>query len=373
MKSSKTRKTVLVSLAIALALVTVLASTFAWFSARDEVLNRLATKDGLANVSIQETFVEPDDWKPGQTITKEVAVVDTGSAPALARITFEELLKVNLPPIGEEDPFNATMATAGKKPMLFDITPFSGSDWFKVTTTANAGKGGIKLAADYEDLNGVEVWAKYTPAGTSPSNGSLGSYSFAMWAPVDGTAFDGSPQAITYTRAWDSATKTLTLSDIEYLAYKPAVTATADWTVDKPAAANIGKSVAETKLNGSAAPATADTTGNYPNNIQLNYANVITSLTGTSADNGKWYYNELDGYFYYIGLVTPGTTTAAMLESLLLKSAADSDYYSNLVFDLTVLMEAIQHTQDAVLSWVPTTGATANTDLNTALNGFCES
>jgi len=359
MKTSNKRKPIILVGAIVLALVMGLASSFAWFSASDSVKNKLATKDALANVSIQETFVEPDDWKPGQTITKEVAVVDTGSAPALARVTFEEFLKVNLPPAGENAAFSTTMETAGKRPVLFDNTPYTGSGWFQVTETPNAAKGGISLADGYAP---VEVWALYEAP--SSGGGSIGSYSFAMWAPIDGTAYDGLLQSISYTRAWNNADKVLTLADIEYLTYQGEAEAAADWTEDKPLATDIGKSVAETKLN-----ATAPTAGNYPNNLQLNYDNVITALSANPADDeGKWYYNAADGYFYYIGLVAPGTATPSMLQSLLLKDTAGSDYYSNLDFELTVVMNAIQHTQAAVTSW-----ATGNAALNAALNSFCES
>jgi len=359
MKTNNKRKTAILAGAIVLALVMGLSTTFAWFAADDSVKNKLATKDALANVSIQETFVEPDDWKPGQTITKEVAVVDTGSAPALARITFEELLKVNLPPAGEPAAFNTTMETAGKRPVLFDNALYAGPDWFQVTVTPNAAKGGISLAGNYAP---VQVWARYEAP--SVGSGSSGSYSFAMWAPIGGTAYDGQLQSISYTRAWENADKVLTLSDIKYLTYQGEAEATADWTADKPLVADIGKSVAETKLN-----ATAPTTGKYPNNLQLNYANVITAFSANPADDaGKWYYNAADGYFYYIGLAAPGAATSSMLQSLLLKNTADSEYYSNMTFELTVIMNAIQHTQDAVASW-----ATGNAALNDVLNTFCES
>ena len=354
MQTNIKRKPLILATAIVLALVTIVGATFAWFTAEDEAKNRLATKEALANVHIQETFVPPDDWKPGQTITKEVAVTDVGTAPALVRIWFKEELTVNQPAIGETKAFDATLETAGKRPRLFDNSAYTPAEgWFLLDDQPNAAKGGVKLDKVYSPA--VEVYAKHV------QTGSIDSYSFVVWSPIPsgtGTAFDGQLQAVKYEREWDGDTKTLTLKDIGYLTYQGTLTETADWTVDLPT--DTSKSVAEGLIN--AIPAVA---GKYPNNIQLNYANVTATPT---AD--KWFYNADDGYFYFIGLVEPGKITPHMLESLLLKPAADSDYYGNMTFDLIVKMQAIQHTKDAVDSvWDTVTAGT----LQTELYALCES
>ena len=355
MQTNIKRKPLILATAIVLALVTIVGATFAWFTAEDSAKNRLATKEALANVHIQETFVPPDDWKPGQTITKEVAVADVGTAPALVRISFKEELTVNQPAIGESKSFDAALEAAKKSPRLFDTSAYphgAADDWFLVTTTANAAKGGVKLAAAYP----VEVYAKHV------TTGSIDSYSFVVWSLIQagtGTDFDGEYQAVSYTREWDGDSKTLTLDNIGYLTYQGELSATADWKATPPAVADIDKSIAEGEINAMAAVA-----GKYPNNIQLNYDNVTATPT---AD--KWFYNVADGCFYFIGLVEPGTITPHMLASLLLKPAADSDYYANMTFDLIVDMQAIQHTKDAVASiW---TGATGT--LQTELYALCES
>ncbi len=129
MKTIRKRKTFVLVGALALAAVMVLASTFAWFAANDTVKNRLATKDGLADVKIQETFVEPDDWKPNQTITKTVAVADTGSAPALVRLSFKELLKINALLAGDAAPTTAyDVADTTKVPMYHEDLSKSASN-----------------------------------------------------------------------------------------------------------------------------------------------------------------------------------------------------------------------------------------------------
>ena len=73
-------------------------TTFAWFASKDEVTNRL-TASADYNVSIIENFVPPKQWTPGQTVTKEEAVVNTGNIDAFVKqqITGDLKVTVELP------------------------------------------------------------------------------------------------------------------------------------------------------------------------------------------------------------------------------------------------------------------------------------
>ena len=51
-------------------------STFAWFTSKDEVTNRL-TANSDYGVSIVESFAPPANWLPGQTVNKDVYAVNT--------------------------------------------------------------------------------------------------------------------------------------------------------------------------------------------------------------------------------------------------------------------------------------------------------
>lgn len=89
-KKKKTRKDerrVLLG-AIAVAAVITAGSTFAWFTSKDEVTNRLSASANY-NVSIAEDFTPPEDWVPGQTIDKNVSVVNTGNTDAFVRAWLE--------------------------------------------------------------------------------------------------------------------------------------------------------------------------------------------------------------------------------------------------------------------------------------------
>lgn len=82
-KSSKEKRVLIASLCIAAAITA--GSTFAWFSSKDEVTNRLSASAAY-DVSIAEDFQPTEDWIPGQTINKDVSAVNTGNIDAFVRM-----------------------------------------------------------------------------------------------------------------------------------------------------------------------------------------------------------------------------------------------------------------------------------------------
>lgn len=89
---SKSRRRVFRASCILAALI-VAGSSFAWFTSSDEVTNRL-TASANYGVSIVEDFTPPKVMVPGQEVDKDVAVVNTGSVDALARVHLTNVLKV---------------------------------------------------------------------------------------------------------------------------------------------------------------------------------------------------------------------------------------------------------------------------------------
>ena len=86
------RKSVLVASCVMAALI-VGASTFAWFTSSDEVTNRLTASSNYG-VSVTEDFTPPENWVPGQTVKKEVGVVNTGNVDAFVRMWLEGEMKL---------------------------------------------------------------------------------------------------------------------------------------------------------------------------------------------------------------------------------------------------------------------------------------
>lgn len=89
---SKKRRKVLGASCILAALI-VAGSSFAWFTSKDEVVNRL-TATANYGVSIAEDFTPPENWLPGQEVNKDVGIVNTGNVAAFVRTWLEGEMKV---------------------------------------------------------------------------------------------------------------------------------------------------------------------------------------------------------------------------------------------------------------------------------------
>ena len=94
---SKKRRRVLGASCILAALI-IAGSSFAWFTSKDEVTNRLSANADY-DVSIIENFAPPKQWVPGQTVKKEEAVTNTGNVDAFVKqqITGDLEVTVEIP------------------------------------------------------------------------------------------------------------------------------------------------------------------------------------------------------------------------------------------------------------------------------------
>ena len=90
-QKSKKRKLLVATLALAALIVG--GSTFAWFTSKDEVTNRLSATANYG-VSIAEDFQPPENWIPGQTIEKNVSVTNTGNVDAFVRSWIQGEMRV---------------------------------------------------------------------------------------------------------------------------------------------------------------------------------------------------------------------------------------------------------------------------------------
>jgi predicted ribosomally synthesized peptide with SipW-like signal peptide len=90
-KSSREKRVLIGSLCIAAAVMA--GSTFAWFSSKDEVTNRLSAKADY-DVTIAEDFTPPENWIPGQKIDKNVGFVNTGNVDAFVRSYLQGEMRV---------------------------------------------------------------------------------------------------------------------------------------------------------------------------------------------------------------------------------------------------------------------------------------
>jgi hypothetical protein len=158
--------------------------------------------------------------------------------------------------------------------------------------------------------------------------------------------------------------KTLTVSDLQYWDY-------GELTVKMAAWANFAKST--TGVTPIIRPYTEigfPVTDADDKKISLTY-NELNEITKATPTDKKWWYNRVDGFFYYIAPLPAGAVTSPLLESLTLDASA-GQVYAQMDFDLIVNMEAIQNTSAALLGadgW--NLGNQTNTVFN-ALKGYCD-
>ncbi len=67
--------------------------TFAWFTSKDEVTNRLSAS-GDYDVSIVESFAPPAKWVPGQAVNKDVYAVNTGNVEAYVKESVTSVMTI---------------------------------------------------------------------------------------------------------------------------------------------------------------------------------------------------------------------------------------------------------------------------------------
>lgn len=366
-------KKLVMALSITLALATIIAgSTFAWFTSKDQVVNHLQTSkltDG--DVSIIETFDPDDQLEPGVAVNKQAGAINTGSTDALVRMSFEEALQKL---VDGKEIFTLNKWTAADSdyiPQIVNLDAYSGWKTLGVSTTEFGTLTGDDLI-NFNTLTAAGITVVYkqtTGAGTAANPYK---YSFAAYADLDTTpdtyqrvellpeAFNVDNGNLTITLVDPSVPASTDVEDSYYRFVKLELDnfAEADWTVKKltKAFASLTESSNIVTPNLATESITSDV-------IYLIFGNnVITTLTNSAADEGKWYYNAADGWFYYLGVLQSGESTGDLLKQVYMLQEAGNEY-AYTTFDLTVNMDGIQAVKDAVTStsgW-GLTGTLANT------------
>ena len=132
-KKKNTREKSILICAVSIAGVMVAGSTFAWFTSKDEVTNRLSAHADY-NVSIVEDFTPPEQWTPGQEIRKNVSAVNTGNVDAFVRVGLLHDAVLTVKGAGVAIPADATALAAADKTKWVELKTS--------TSTTNTPSGG---------------------------------------------------------------------------------------------------------------------------------------------------------------------------------------------------------------------------------------
>lgn len=339
MKQNKNKKKWVVA-ATTLAAMAALAGTFAWFTSQDSAKNHFEGSIAGSDVEVVETFTPPTDWKPGQKVNKDVAILNSGDYDSMIRVSFNEVL-TKLTDAYSKTSNDVTNLDGKTKDQvyLFPLSKTEGT-WqdakvvdTKMTVATGDYAGTYTLKAKEQvvttDAGSTYRYASYWDNGTEQYYAKAGSYSRAE----DGIITPSTPE-------------------FKYVDLA-ATPVNMDWT--KP----VYNPTLTIDANGNATVLAGSDTGKQ---ITLDFVNLSATPTA-----GKWYYNANDGYFYYVGIVASQTQTPQLLDSVTLGNGADNSY-SKVQFDLVVNSTSIQAAKEAVNSdqWVKDT----NADLKTALESL---
>jgi len=334
---------ILIAFALIYALLVTLGSTFSWVTSSNEKANEFMGGMGLRTVIIED-FEQQRQWQPGTDITKIVSVCNDGISPGFARVSFEEIV-TRMKAGSVPEPYG-DWAESGVEPEFCSIAEWSAwEDAAAVFADVEFREGGLPAALPAAP-NQVVVKVSASPAG-------LQRYKYAIYQQLEGG------QAYRRMTAQFSASGgTLIVRNPRYWGFGDAFDAEeeAAWglanrtgaTPAAPAAAKYDKLICDAK-----------------GKITIKYTNVVTALGSVGDNNEKWFYNEDDGFFYYIGRLEPGGVSPTLVTGLSL--AADADVsYSSMGLQFIVNLEALQLRPEALADWGLTSGP-----LYEHLSSFC--
>ncbi|MGX7417187.1 hypothetical protein ACWOFR_00130 [Carnobacterium gallinarum] len=310
----KKNKKFVMGASLALTAIMLMVATYAWFTAHDEAVNHFETgamPDG--SVKVWEVFEEPKDWKPGQEVEKKVGVINNNENEVFVRLTFGEKLQKMLANTTGDNLEQAKTPTklSGATDVAVPSTDFSKLAAYKTLATSD-----INLDAATPLPADVEMYVKKDVVSSTPAKTV---YTFAFMGK-DGASLN----KVTAEVALNEATLTASISDVNYYYFTQSTATELVWSDVKPASNLTGQSQLDSL-------------------IKLSY----DSIDNTTITNNTWFYNENDGYFYYIGTISSGEITPFLLSSVTLDPSAGNTYQL-MKFDLTVKADAIQATKAAV-------------------------
>lgn len=344
MKKNKKGKTL--ALACTFALIAGLAATFAWFTSTDDKTNHF---EGAAaagkDIEIVETFTPPKDWEPGAEVNKDVSIANIGENDVIIRVSFEESLKL----LADYKPKEATGDTDLNNKTKDDVYILTGTNPDSAYNTTSKFNG----AAPSYTITGGDYDGKYTLVvkEKSSSNNGVTTYSYRSYFQREGTTeiyYASGIQEITRDASGNITvvgSPTLSYIDLTYGAETKA-----DWR------------------GGSHNPNLTLVSGtNYTGTLKVDKViQILFNNVSPAPTAGSWYFNQTDGYFYFIKVVGSGETTEQLVDSVTLLGTADNEY-SKLQYDLIVHAEGISAFKEAVDTWVP---AGTNAALSATLKGI---
>lgn len=308
MKKSKNKK--MLVMAVLLALFIVVGGTFAWFTSKDEVTNKLTAQNDYG-VSIVEDFTPPGDWTPGQEVNKDVYVTNTGNVDAFVKVALSNSM-------------NLTTVAAGG-----DYAADAASSYLTLSTDTDANEvkalcaGGRLVCSAGTAVTDESEQIKY---GTDFTPITQGLYVFERDVENGKTAYAG------YYYADNTYYAVTDIKKEENGAFTYKMLVKSEQSLDDSAI-----KIDYTDLE----------QGNVITAVyQKDDADNMIKINITLAEGWKDNWTLLNNVFYYNNTIKAGTTSAQLVDKLELDDNVKNSAYYKFDYNLKVTADSVQVVND---------------------------
>ncbi len=210
-KTARQKRTLVLALLVAATIAA--GSTFAWFTSKDEVTNRLSAS-AKYDVAISENFQPPEEWVPGQEINKDAGATNTGNVDAFVRMWMTGEMTVTGAGDGAPLTTSLTSATQATNSSLADMNLYTvGTDtttfYKKLSTTQtwnphNSNTAGAE-GNGYDPAHGNDTSGAYSEVQVMQAGGILAyaptnaKYSYVTNQPTELTVLTSASTSATVT------------------------------------------------------------------------------------------------------------------------------------------------------------------------------
>jgi predicted ribosomally synthesized peptide with SipW-like signal peptide len=356
-KQSAKQKKILVA-SILLAGLIAAGGTFAWYTSKDEVTNKLSAANNY-NVSVLEAFTPPFDWVPGQNVNKDVAVVNTGNYDAFVKVNLSNSLDLTTSTgtgTASATAYSASDVTKYVQLSAKEVTSIQAGGrlvyTYGTTGTAVTGEDSIKDGTGFTPTTtGLYIFERdsdvvnTTDADKNPI--TIRQYDYSGYYFVKGTAaVSGSTATPDVYYKINNISVTKTDGAITAVTYKMVKTdtnlgkdMTLDYTYANAYQAVTGDETTNPNKLGNVVIATyhpgGTTETTHTNDIKI-YIYLVSGW------ENNWTLDKDTGTFYYKNTLKAGEESAQLVDSLTLDKDVSEDAYSQFDYNLKVTAESIQ-------------------------------
>ena len=362
MASKKNRRGTLIASCVLAALI-VGGSTFAWFTSKDEVVNKISATSNY-NVVAVEDFTPPSNWTPGQEVDKDVRVTNTGNVDAFVRASISGdlvLTRITSSAVANEDTLeNAIELSKTPTSQANPDTPAASKDQVR------AKQAGSRLVYSADSSYGAAVYDKTELEGNGVTLSTNDNKTFVT-VDTASNANDFEPTTTGYyifarstTEVEDSTgvkvnkiiydgyyfVKGITDDDNKYYDIEVTPDSNDPYKITAKLRQKETVLIDDSKLTYKVSPDKTTLTATYDGDTPADKADDI--IIDIALDNiDDWTRDSDNKTYYYNAILKAGQTTYDFITSVTLNKGVTKDAFLAMDYNLKVTVDSVQVSDDA--------------------------